>query len=143
MDILSYLMAVGLIGGVGKHFFSVFGGSLKSRKPCCVVCYQLLYFSVNSFVALGRLLLNEDGVKFLLSEKLSQEPLEEYFSKQKAKVGAGENPAVETFNRNFLGLNVAGDELVRVVNANTRGHQTELYSQMFKTYDDLQQKKAA
>ena len=71
-------------------------------------------------------MLNEDGVKFLLSEKLSQEPLEEYFSKQKVKVGAGENPAVETFNRNFLGLNVAGDELVRVVNANTRGHQTEI-----------------
>ena len=63
---------------------------------------------------------------FLLSKKLSQDPLEEYFSKQRAKGGADENPTLEMFNRNFLGLNVAGDELVRVVNGNTRGRQREI-----------------
>ena len=89
-------------------------------------CFLLFYFSVNSFIALGRLLLNEDGVKFLLSEKLSQDPLEEYFSKQQAKGGADENPTLEMFNRNFLGLNVARDGLIRVVNGNTRGRQREI-----------------
>ena len=89
-------------------------------------CFLLFYFSVNSFIVLGRLLLNEDGVKFLLSEKLSQDSLEEYFSKQRAKGGADKNPTLETFNRNFLVLNVAGDELVRVVNGNTRGRQREI-----------------
>ena len=62
----------------------------------------------------------------MLSEQLPQDPLEEYFSKQRAKGGADENPTLETFNRNFLGLNVAGDELVRVVNGNTRGRQREI-----------------
>ena len=85
-----------------------------------------MYFLVNSLIAIGRLLLYEDGVKFLLSEKLSQDPLEKYFSKQRAKGGADENPTLEMFNRNFLGQSVAGDELVRVVNGNTRGCQKEI-----------------
>ena len=89
-------------------------------------CFLLFYFSVNSFIALGRLLLNKDGVKFFLSEKLSQDPFEEYFSKQQAKGGADENPTLETFSRNFLDLNVARDKLVRVVNGNTRGRQREI-----------------
>ena len=71
-------------------------------------------------------MLNGDGVKFLLSEKLSQDPLEEYFRKQRGKSGADKNPTLDTFNRNFLGLNVAGDELVRVVNGNTRGRQRKI-----------------
>ena len=62
----------------------------------------------------------------MLSEQLPQDPLEEYFSKQRAKGGADENPTLEMFNRKFLGLNVAGDELVRVVNGNTRGRQREI-----------------
>ena len=62
----------------------------------------------------------------MLSEQLPQDPLEEYFSKQRAKGGADENSTLEMFNRNFLGLNVAGDELVRVVNGNTRGRQREI-----------------
>ena len=72
------------------------------------------------------MLLNEDGVNFLLSEKLSRDPLQECFSKQRAKEGADQNLTFEMFNRNFLGLNVAGDELVRVVNGNTRGRQREI-----------------
>ena len=71
-------------------------------------------------------MLNEDGAKFLLSEKLSQDPLEECFSKQWPKGGADENSTLETFHRNFLGLNVAGDELVHVVNGDTRGRQREI-----------------
>ena len=72
------------------------------------------------------MLLNKDGVKLLLSEQLSQDPLEEYFSKQRAKGGADENPTLKTFHRNFLDLNVAGDELVRVVNGTIRGRQREI-----------------
>ena len=87
---------------------------------------MLLSFVVYSFVNLGRALLSEEGVKFLLSEKVSQDPLEEYFSKQRAKGGANENPTLEDFNRNFLGLNVAGDELIRVLNGNTRGRYREI-----------------
>ena len=73
-------------------------------------------------------MLNKDGVKFLLSEKLSQNSLEECFPKQRTKGGADENPTLETFNRNFLVLNVAGDELVRVVNGNTEVVKEKLHS---------------
>ena len=73
-------------------------------------------------------MLNKGGVKFLLSEKLPQDSLEECFPKQRAKGGADENPTLETFNRNFLGLNVAGDELVRVVNGNTEVVKGKLHS---------------
>ena len=67
----------------------------------------LFYFSVNSFIELGCLLLNEDGVKFLFSEKLSQDSLEECFLKQQATGGVDENLTLPTFNNNFLGLKVA------------------------------------
>lgn len=86
--------------------------------------YKLFSFSAKSFVALGKLLLSE-GAQFVLSEKLSQDPVEEYFSKQRAKRGPDENPTQEMFNRNVLGLNVAGDELIQVMNGNTRGRKRE------------------
>ena len=69
---------------------------------------SFFHFSVNSFVAPGCLLLNEDRVKFLLTEKLSQDPIEKYFSKQPAKGGADKNTTLGTFNRNFFGLHVPG-----------------------------------
>ena len=80
---------------------------------------------VSSFVDLAKSLLR-DGAPYFLSERLSQDPLEEYFSKQRARGGADENPTLEMFNRNMLGLNVAGDELIRVINGNTRGRDREI-----------------
>ena len=38
-----------------------------------------------------------DGVDFLLSEKFSQDPLEEHFARQRKKGGCNENPTVEQF----------------------------------------------
>ena len=81
--------------------------------------------------------------KFLLSEKLAQDPLEEYFSKQQAKGGTEKNPILETFNRGFLSLNVAGDELVRVVNGNTRGRQGEIVQLDVQDIRQLSTKKTA
>lgn len=88
-------------------------------------CIFYFIFSAKSFVNLAKLLLSEEGIQFVLSEKLSQDPVEEYFSKQRAKRGADENPTLEIFNRNVLGLNVAGDELIKVMNGNTRGRYKE------------------
>ena len=70
--------------------------------------------------------MSEEGVSFLLSEKFSQDPLEEYFSRQRARGGADENPTLKMFNRNVLGLNVAGNDLIRVMNGNTRGRDREI-----------------
>ena len=82
-------------------------------------------FSVKSFCELGPLLLRMDGVDFFLSEKLSQDPLEEYFSKQRARLGAHENPCYEEFGRNFLALDVASSSLVKSCRGNTRGAQRD------------------
>ena len=79
-----------------------------------------------SFVTLAKVLLSEEGVKFVLSEKFTQDPVEEYFAKQRARGGADEAPTLEMFNRNVIGLNVAGDELIRVMNGNTRGRDRQI-----------------
>ena len=69
-------------------------------------------FLVKSFVSLARELLVIDGVDFLLSEKLSQDPLEEHFAKQRKKGGCNENPTVEQFAQQEVLLNVMNSDLV-------------------------------
>ena len=50
-----------------------------------------------SFTELGPRLLLLKGVKFLLSERFNQDPLEIYFSKQRMRCGRGDNPSVKQF----------------------------------------------
>ena len=40
-----------------------------------------MYFSVHAFHYLGKQLLSEDGVDYVLSDKFNQDPLEEHFGK--------------------------------------------------------------
>lgn len=63
--------------------------------------------AVNSFVELGKLLLLLPDVKFLLSEKFNQDPLEQYFSKQRGAGGCSDNPTIEQFGHNMMALYVA------------------------------------
>jgi len=79
--------------------------------------------TVNSFCELAPLLLSLDGVQYFLSEKLSQDPLEEYFNKQRSRCGAHDNPTLDDASRNFLAIDVAGSTLVRSMTGNTRGAQ--------------------
>ena len=71
-------------------------------------------------MALGKLLLQETGA-FLLSEKFSQDPLEEYFSKQRGLCGRNDNPTVREFQQNMLRLQVAGSPTIL---ASVRGNCT-------------------
>ena len=68
---------------------------------------MFLPISVKSFVAVTQLLVQEPGVDYLLSEKFSQDPLEEYFSMQRGLGGRNDNPTVADFRRNILRLQVA------------------------------------
>ncbi|XP_077870235.1 uncharacterized protein LOC144363527 [Saccoglossus kowalevskii] len=77
--------------------------------------------TVNCFVDLVPVLLQLDGVDFLLSEKFCQDPIEEYFSKHRACVGGNDNPTVAEFANSALSLYVAGLAAVR---ASTRGNCT-------------------
>jgi len=93
------------------------------RRRLCLSDQTLegLRLTVNSFCELGPLLLQLDGVQYLLSEKFSQDPLEEYFQKQRARNGCNDNPSLDDLGRNFLALDVAGSYLVRSMKGNTRG----------------------
>ena len=55
----------------------------------------VLVFAVLSFTELAPKLLKIPNVKYLLSEVLSQDPLERYFSKQRHHGGSNENPTAE------------------------------------------------
>ena len=88
-----------LLNTLHKHVFNL------NTKPS-FHSHSFLVSEVPSFVELAKLLLSS-GVKYFLSEKLNQDPLEEYFSKQRAAGGSWDNPTVEQFGHNMLSLYVA------------------------------------
>ena len=61
---------------------------------------------------MAKLLLQEDDVRYLLSEKLSQDPLEEHFARQRRIAGCDENPMLAQFQRQELALNVVKSYLI-------------------------------
>ena len=65
---------------------------------------------MNSFVKLSRELLSE-GAEYILSEKFSQDPVEEFFAKQRSMGGGHDNPTVSQFGSNMLTLQVAGESV--------------------------------
>lgn len=67
---------------------------------------MVTYFAVRSFVDMGRYLLGVTGVKFLLSEKFTQDPVESFFGQQRQKGGGSENPTVHQFIYNTSSLRV-------------------------------------
>ncbi|XP_071483429.1 uncharacterized protein [Diadema antillarum] len=83
-----------------------------------------LVMTVKSFTALARELLAEEGVEYLLSEKLSQDPLEEHFGKQRGMGGRYENPDARQFGSNMQVLQVAGSCVTLSARANVK-RQTE------------------
>lgn len=69
-------------------------------------------------MALTKELLQEKGVKYVLSERFNQDPLEEYFSKQRGLGGGNDNPSVLEFNRRARGIQVAGAALRATLSGN-------------------------
>ena len=57
-------------------------------------------------MAMGRYLLGISGVKFLLSERFTQDPVESFFGQQRQKGGGSENPTVHQFTYNTSSLRV-------------------------------------
>ena len=54
-----------------------------------------ILLSVYSFTEMAEYLLSLKGVKFLLSEKFNQDPLESYFSKQRSRGARSDNPSIQ------------------------------------------------
>ena len=86
-------------------------------------CYILNI--VKSFVAVARELLQIEGDHFLLSEKFTQDPLEEHFAKQRLRGGCNENPDLVQFGSQELVLNVMSSGLIKELRWNTRGRNRD------------------
>ena len=76
--------------------------------------------TVHSFVDMARFLLSNDENLFLLSERISQDPLENYFGKQRARGGRNENPNLEQCVVNAAALRVQGSVALDPVRGNCR-----------------------
>lgn len=72
---------------------------------------QYMWCVVNSFVDLGKKLLNTPGVKALFSERFNQDPLESFFGKHQ-RGGYRYNPTVKDFIYGTQSLRIQGS-LVR------------------------------
>ena len=57
-------------------------------------------------MAMGKYLLGVSGVKFLLSERFTQDPVETFFSQHRQKGGGSENPTVHEFTYNTSALRI-------------------------------------
>ena len=61
-------------------------------------------FTVKSFIELTPILLQLPGVRYVLSEVFSQDPLERYFSRQRHRGGHNENPTALQVPHNAMSL---------------------------------------
>ena len=77
-------------------------------------------FIVHSCVALINDLLSIPDVEYVLTEKLNQDPLEQYFGKQRSRGGSNDNPTVDEFAYNTTKIAVAGSSMIRDVGGNVR-----------------------
>ena len=83
--------------------------------------HQLYLTLVKSFVELVKFIFTIPGVKFFLSERLCQDPIENYFGCQRQRGGRHENPNVNDFCKNSQALKVVNSICGTVSKGNCRG----------------------
>ncbi|XP_070545584.1 uncharacterized protein [Ptychodera flava] len=97
----------------------------RKEKGQMMLSYQTLQgieITVRSFVEACKFLLQQ-GAQFVLSEHFSQDPLEQWFGKQRQAGGWNENPTVQEFDYNTVNLRVQGSSLTAPVTGNTNMHR--------------------
>ena len=84
--------------------------------------FKMIFFCliVKSFIELTKTLL-EEGVPFVLSEKFSQDPLEEHFARHRRSVGCNENELYSEFQRGEVSLSLVQSNLISDLRGNTQG----------------------
>ena len=82
--------------------------------------YHNVAFTVRAFVELVRYIFKFPGVKYFLSERICQDPLEKFFGCQRQRGRVNENPNVAEFVKNTQALRVCGN-LPREIKGNCRG----------------------
>ena len=78
-------------------------------------------FAVKSFVEIVEFIFKILGVKFFLSERLSQDPLKNFFGCQRQRGRTGENPNAHQFCKNTQALRVINSICGNITKGNCRG----------------------
>ena len=92
-----------------------------------LVHHVYYYFSiVKSFTELTRFVFTIPGIKVFLSEKISQDPLEQFFGCQRQRGSTSENPTVAEFCKNTQALRVINTVCGEVSKGNCRGNTRSL-----------------
>jgi hypothetical protein len=96
-----------------------------------------LRLTVRSFVEATRYLLTLPGVtgQYLLSERFSQDPLENYFSRQRASGGRCDNPTASNTLNSAQSLRVQGSLALQSVRGNC-SHKRRLFADQQPVIDD-------
>ena len=82
---------------------------------------------VTSFLEFNPHIFKIEGVTSLLSEKLSQDPLEKFFVCQRQLGATNENPTVAEFLKNTQSMRVINSILVKDLTGNYRGCKQKAY----------------
>ena len=90
------------------------------------ITYAHFHFIVNSFLELIPYLFKIEGVSCVLSEKLSQDPLEKFFGCQRQS-GTNDNPTVAQFLKNTQNLRVINSICLQEVTGNCKGSKRKSY----------------
>ncbi|KAJ8028143.1 hypothetical protein HOLleu_30295 [Holothuria leucospilota] len=69
-----------------------------------------------------------EGVSYILSDKLNQDPIEEFFGKQRAAGGHRDHPTLEQFGHAFVRNSTAGGLLRGPARGNVRSRDEPLQS---------------
>ena len=89
-----------------------------------VIIYTCLCHTiVKSFLELIEYIFKIPGVKFFLSERMSQDPLENFFGCQRQRGRTSENPTVQEFCKNTQALRVINSVCGTVSKGNCRGRK--------------------
>ena len=82
-----------------------------------LICFSII---VMSFIDLVKYLFTYPNIRYFLSEKICQDPLEKFFGCQRQRGRVNENPTVFYFIKNTQALRVCGN-LAQEVKGNCRG----------------------
>ena len=85
-------------------------------------------FLVSLFLELIPYLFKIKGVSSFLNEKLSQDPLEKFFSVQRQQGQSNEKPTVSWFLKNTQGLKVINSIWLKDITGNCRGCKRKSYN---------------
>ncbi len=88
----------------------------------------VLIIAVHSFIDLVSYLFTLPDVESFLSERISQDPLEKFFGRQRLRGGVNDNPNVSQFLKNSQALRVINSIDLDVVLGNCRGTNKRVLS---------------